>query len=62
VISDIIDEVPDGGIGLAVGHTPLIEDAVLGLTGVRIDPLGECEGVRITRTDDGRVSVQELRP
>jgi phosphohistidine phosphatase SixA len=62
VLSALLDALPDGGHGLAVSHTPLIERAVLGLTAREIDPLAECEGVRLTRADDdGEIGVEELR-
>jgi broad specificity phosphatase PhoE len=44
-VRDLLAEIRDGGRGLAVGHSPLIEAAVFGLTGTVIDPLAECEGV-----------------
>jgi hypothetical protein len=43
---------PPGGRGLAVGHTPLIETAVRGLTGQKVRPLKECEGFTIVE-DEG---------
>ena len=43
----LLDAVPDGGRGLAISHTPLVERAVLGLTGREIEPLGECEGILV---------------
>jgi phosphohistidine phosphatase SixA len=43
---------PPGGRGLAVGHTPLIETAVRGLTGEKVRPLKECEGLTVVE-DDG---------
>lgn len=62
VLSALLDAVPEGGRGLAVGHTPLIERAVLGLVAAEIEPLAECEGVLLTRErDDGPVRVEELR-
>lgn len=61
VLVDLLDRVPEGGRGLAVGHTPLIEQAVDGLTGRRVERLAECEGVLLTRLDDGRIEVRELR-
>ena len=62
VVSALLDAVPDGARGLAVSHTPLIERAVLGLSAREIQPLGECEGVVLTRAgDDGPVDVEELR-
>ena len=56
----LLDQVPDGGIGLAIGHTPLVERAAFGLTGVEVDQMRECEGLLITR-DGGRLTVEEIR-
>jgi phosphohistidine phosphatase SixA len=62
VVSALLDAVPDGGRGLAVSHTPLIERAVLGLAAREIEPLGECEGVLLTVAgDDAPVEVGEIR-
>lgn len=52
----ILSEIPEGGRGLAVGHTPLIEQAVLALTGEEIAPLRECEGVALGQ-EDGRIRL-----
>jgi phosphohistidine phosphatase SixA len=57
----LLDEVPDGGIGLAITHTPFVERAAFGLTGREVQPMRECEGVLVTRADDGRIEVVELR-
>jgi phosphohistidine phosphatase SixA len=57
----LLERVPEGGRGLAISHTPLVERAALGLTGDEIDPLGECEGVLVTLDDDGSVCLEELR-
>jgi phosphohistidine phosphatase SixA len=61
VVSALLDEIPEGRNGLAVGHTPLIERAVLGIVGIRIEPLAECEGVRIRLDDAGTITLEELR-
>jgi len=62
VVAALLDAVPERGRGLAVSHTPLIERAVLGLTARELEPLGECEGVLLTKeTDEAPVEVQELR-
>lgn len=61
VMTALLDAVPDGARGLAVGHTPLIEYAVLGISAREIDPLGECEGVLLSREDERSVKVEELR-
>lgn len=57
----LLERIPEGGRALAISHTPLVEHAALGLTGVEIDPLGECEGILVTVADDGSVVVRELR-
>lgn len=61
VVRNMLSELPEGGRGLAVSHTPLIERTVLGLTGTKIAPLSECEGVLLVQQTDGSVSAEELR-
>ncbi len=62
VLSALLDAVPKGGRALAISHTPLIERAVLGLTARELEPLAECEGVVLTKTDDDApVEVDEIR-
>jgi phosphohistidine phosphatase SixA len=61
VLSALLDAVPEGGRGLAISHTPLIERAVLGLLSREIEPLGECEGVLLTKRDDAPIELGELR-
>jgi phosphohistidine phosphatase SixA len=62
VLSGLLDAVPEGGRGLAVSHTPLIERAVLGLAAREVDPLGECEGVILRTSDeDGSIEIEEIR-
>jgi broad specificity phosphatase PhoE len=61
VTRSLVGGLPEGSRGLAVGHSPLIEAAVYGLTGTVIDPLDECEGVLIEQ-DDGDIRLaQEYR-
>jgi phosphohistidine phosphatase SixA len=60
VLRDLFGELPEGARALAVGHTPLIETAVVGLTGRRIQSLSECEGVLVVE-ESGDYTVQELR-
>lgn len=57
----LLDQLPHDGTGLAFSHTPLVERAAFGLTGVEIAPLRECEGILVRRDDDGVVTVEELR-
>lgn len=60
-VRTLLDQLPDGGRGLAISHTPLIERAAFGLTGREVSPLRECEGILVTRDDDGSIGVEELR-
>lgn len=53
VVESLLDRTPEGRRTLAVGHTPLLEAAVYGLTGVVVEPLGECEGILVIRHDEG---------
>ena len=57
----LLAEVPEGGRGLAVGHTPFVERAAFGLTGREPDPMAECEGLLVTLDEGGSLSVEELR-
>lgn len=57
----LLDRIPDGGRGLAISHTPLVERAAFGLTGREIAPLSECEGILVVLDDHGSVSVAEIR-
>jgi len=57
----LLDQIPDGGLGLAISHTPLVERAALGLLGLEVEPMRECEGLLIVLSDDGRIAIEELR-
>lgn len=57
----LLAAVPEGGIGLAVGHTPFVERAMAGLTGREPEPFAECEGIRVTQRDDGSLHAEEIR-
>ena len=54
----LLDQLPDDGRGLAISHTPLVERAAFGLTGREFAPMRECEGMLITRADDGTIDVR----
>jgi phosphohistidine phosphatase SixA len=56
----LLDQVPEGGTGLAVSHTPFVERAMVGLTGREPAPFRECEGILVT-TENDRIDVEELR-
>jgi phosphohistidine phosphatase SixA len=57
----LLDQIPDGGRGLAISHTPLVERAAFGLTGTEVAPMAELEGILVTRDDDGGLAVTEIR-
>lgn len=57
----LLDRVPPGGRGLAISHTPLVEHAAEGLTGETVGPMAECEGLLISRDEEGALRVEELR-
>jgi len=60
-VRTLLAAVPEGGVGLAVGHTPFVERAMSGLTGREPRPFAELEGIRVTRHDDGSIEVEEIR-
>jgi phosphohistidine phosphatase SixA len=60
-VRTLLASVPEGGVGLAVGHTPFVERAMIGLTGREPAPFAECEGIRVIQGDDGRLGVEEIR-
>jgi phosphohistidine phosphatase SixA len=60
-VRTLLAAVPEGGTGLAIGHTPFVERAMTGLTGREPSPFAECEGIRVTLHDDGRLDVDEIR-
>jgi broad specificity phosphatase PhoE len=53
---ELLASLPEEGRGLAVGHSPLIEAGVFGLTERVIEPLRECEGV-LLEEDGGEISL-----
>jgi broad specificity phosphatase PhoE len=56
----VLDDLPDGGRALVVGHSPTNEAAVLGLTGEIVAPLAKGAGVRVVANDDDGYSVEAL--
>jgi len=56
----LLDRLPEGGRGLAISHTPLVERAAEGLGG-EVAPMAECEGILVTLHDDGVIEIEELR-
>jgi broad specificity phosphatase PhoE len=55
----VVEQLPEGGRALVVGHSPTNEAAVLGLTGNVVPPLGKGEGVTVVERD-GRYTAEVL--
>ena len=49
----VLDNLPDDGRALVVGHSPTNEAAILGLSGEIVEPLGKGDGVLVVAGDDG---------
>ena len=45
---------------LVVGHSPMQEVAVYGLTGKVVEPLAKGGGIEVTQDDEGGYTVREL--
>jgi phosphohistidine phosphatase SixA len=60
-VRTMLADLPDGGRGLAISHTPFVERAAFGLAGREVEPIRPGEGLRITQGDDGAIDVEELR-
>jgi broad specificity phosphatase PhoE len=58
-LADIFHRLPEGGRALVVGHSPMQEAAVYGLTGVAVEPLPKGGGVRVI-VESGTYSVEAL--
>lgn len=58
-LRDVIEELPEGGRALVVGHSPTNEAAVLGLVGEVIPPLGKGEGILLVESG-GNYHVESL--
>jgi broad specificity phosphatase PhoE len=58
-LEDVFGRLSDGERALVVGHSPMQEVAVFGLTGQVVEPLAKGAGVLITENEDG-YSVETL--
>jgi phosphohistidine phosphatase SixA len=58
-LRQIVEDLPEGGRALVVGHSPTNEAAVLGVAGVVVGPLGKGEGVLLIE-DGGDYRVDPL--
>jgi broad specificity phosphatase PhoE len=60
VLRRVVDALPDGGRALIVGHSPMHEAAVYGLTGEIVAPISKGAGVLIVE-EGGGYRVEALR-
>lgn len=58
-LAETFDRLPEGGCALVVGHSPMQEAAVYGLTGETIEPLAKGAGVRVI-SEHGEFQVKPL--
>jgi broad specificity phosphatase PhoE len=58
-LAETFDRLPEGGSALVVGHSPMHEAAVYGLTGEAPEPLGKGAGILVGKGDEG-YSVEPL--
>ncbi|HJR44602.1 MAG TPA: hypothetical protein VJ927_03270 [Actinomycetota bacterium] len=59
-LRELFESLPDGGRALVVGHSPMQEAAVYGLTGRAVGPLSKGAGVAVVLDDDGGYGVEQL--
>jgi broad specificity phosphatase PhoE len=59
-LRDIFDELSNEGRALIVGHSPMQEAAVYGLTGEVVDPIKKGAGVLVVTQDDESYRVEPL--
>jgi phosphohistidine phosphatase SixA len=57
-LKQVMDDLPDGGRTLVVGHSPTNEAAVLGLAAIVVPPMGKGDRVVVIE-DGGRYRVEE---
>jgi hypothetical protein len=58
-LRQVVEELPEGGRALVVGHSPTNEAAVFGLTGEEVGPLSDGAGVLLVE-EDGAYRVEPL--
>jgi broad specificity phosphatase PhoE len=51
-LRELLDRLAEGGRALVVGHSPMQEAAVYGLTGEIVEPLSKGAGVRVVAEDE----------
>ncbi|MEP7059973.1 MAG: hypothetical protein ABI828_04515 [Actinomycetota bacterium] len=60
-VRTLLAQIPDGACGLAISHTPFVERAAFGLTGVEVRPFAPGEGIMVMQLEDDSLTVEELR-
>jgi phosphohistidine phosphatase SixA len=61
-LRDVFLMLPAGGKALVVGHSPMQEAAVYGLTGQKVDPISKGAGVLVVERDEGGYEAVPLSP
>jgi broad specificity phosphatase PhoE len=59
-LADLFEGLPGGGRALVVGHSPMLEAAVLGLAGELVEPLSKGAGLVVEQRDDGGYAITRL--
>jgi broad specificity phosphatase PhoE len=59
-LEDILGQLPDGGRALIVGHSPMHEAAIYGLTGEMVDPIKKGAGALVVVDAQGSFRVEAL--
>lgn len=59
-LEDIFGRLPDGGRALIVGHSPMHEAAIYGLTGEMVDPIKKGAGMLVLMDSQGGYRVEHL--
>jgi broad specificity phosphatase PhoE len=59
-LKDLFEELPEGGRALVVGHSPMHEAAIYGLTGETVDPIKKGAGVLLVTEDERTYRVEPL--
>lgn len=60
-LAELFERLPGGGRAVVVGHSPMLEAAVWGLSGEAVEPLSKGAGVELTLDDGGEYRVGALR-
>lgn len=59
-LADVFDRLGDNGRALIVGHSPMHEAAVYGLTGEMVEPVSKGAGIRVI-SEEGGYRIEQLR-